>query len=341
MIGCKVSVIVPVYNVQEYLPKCIESLLNQTLKEIQLILVNDASTDDSFEIMRAYKERYPDRITIVNLLVNQRQGGARNEGIKVAQGDWIGFVDSDDYVEETTFEKLYSLAVQTNADNVICGHNIVDTEGGILSSVTLSEKTMQLHNCDLTNADRDYLIGAYLGGGVWNRLWKKQIILNSEVVFPVGKRYEDNYFMTCTIPYLTKIAFVRECLYNYRQTPGSTVLARNSTHHLDKIEMEERIQDVFIEKGMYEQYKTGLEYLCIRRYFFNFYYLYTSRFDKIDWSIIYKVKKSLKVRFPNWKKNIYLKQDDLKKEILRTYRFPRLKYQIEKIGKKIKKIIRR
>ena len=117
MINLKVSVIVPVYNSEIYLRDCLESLLNQTLTELEIILVDDASTDKSIEIMAEYKSQYP-KIKIFKSEQNKGQGASRNIGMSLVTGEYIGFLDSDDYVAPTMYENLYNAAKENNADIV-------------------------------------------------------------------------------------------------------------------------------------------------------------------------------------------------------------------------------
>src|SRR5665647_2462820 len=107
-----VSIIVPIYNAEQYLHRCIDSLLSQTLDDIEIILVNDASPDRSIDIMNDYQKKSPGKIVVIDSKVNLRQGGARNLGIKAAKSKYIGFIDSDDWVSDRMFETLYSAMVQ-------------------------------------------------------------------------------------------------------------------------------------------------------------------------------------------------------------------------------------
>ena len=115
MTECKISIIIPVYNVEEYLPKCLDSVINQTLKDIEIICINDCSTDNSLEILENYVKK-DSRIIVLNQEKNQGQGAARNRGLQIASGEYVGFVDSDDWVENDYFEKLYNAAIKYNAD---------------------------------------------------------------------------------------------------------------------------------------------------------------------------------------------------------------------------------
>ncbi len=121
----KVSVVISVYNVKPFLPDCIESLLHQTLDPIELIFVDDCSTDGSWDVLQEYLAKYPDKMKVLRSPENLRQGGARNIGIKNAAADYIGFVDSDDAVLPEMYEKLYKAATTSNADAAFCQHSSI------------------------------------------------------------------------------------------------------------------------------------------------------------------------------------------------------------------------
>ena len=129
MIIIKISVIVPVYNSEDTLEKCILSVLNQTLSDIELILINDGSIDKSQEIIDKYKEKYPDKIK-TKTIENQGVSNTRNIALDMAEGEYIGFVDGDDYIESTMYEKLYNKAIDENADIVVSGY-FVENEKNI------------------------------------------------------------------------------------------------------------------------------------------------------------------------------------------------------------------
>ena len=114
----KVSIIVPAYNAHDTLARCLGSLVNQTLQEIEIIVVNDASTDDTWEIMERCEKQFSDKVIIIDGKENRGPGGARNQGLDIATGEYIGFVDSDDYVADNMYEHLYSKAKEKDADIV-------------------------------------------------------------------------------------------------------------------------------------------------------------------------------------------------------------------------------
>ncbi|HFU4058901.1 TPA: glycosyltransferase family 2 protein [Streptococcus suis] len=124
----KVSIIVPVYNTEKYIGECIESILKQTLTDIELILIDDCSTDQSLTIIKNYADK-DQRVTLVESAVNTGVGEARNKGIKLATGEYIAFVDSDDFVKEDMFEKLYAQAIKDQADLVLCDTGTFSSDG--------------------------------------------------------------------------------------------------------------------------------------------------------------------------------------------------------------------
>ena len=123
----RLSVIVPVYNMaaEGKLQYCMDSLVNQTIDDYEIIAVDDASTDNSLEILKDYERKHPEKVRVITYPVNRRQGGAKNEGLKAAKGDWIGFIDSDDWVTPDYYEKLLARAAQTGADMVGCDYSLV------------------------------------------------------------------------------------------------------------------------------------------------------------------------------------------------------------------------
>ena len=123
----RLSIIVPVYNMaaEGKLNYCMDSLVNQTISDYEVIAVDDASTDGSLEILREYERRYPEKVKVITYPVNRRQGGAKNQGLQAASGEWIGFIDSDDWVTYDYYEKLLRRAAETGADMVGCDYSLV------------------------------------------------------------------------------------------------------------------------------------------------------------------------------------------------------------------------
>lgn len=204
-----VSVIVPIYNVEKYIHRCIDTLINQTLKEIEIILVDDGSPDKCGEIIDGYAKQYTNIVT-----VHKANGGvsdARNAGLKIAKGQYIGFVDPDDYVEHDMFEKMYHSANTNKSDLVVCGYNEV------FSSTFTEKKTFEYISKfksapDLLTA---YVQG-YIGAYSWNKIFKHSLIKDNSIAFPKGVIIaEDQVFFCHYIKHLRSFSVVPDCLYHY------------------------------------------------------------------------------------------------------------------------------
>lgn len=223
-----ISVIVPVYNVENYMKKCIDSLLNQTLSNIEIILVDDGSTDTSSKICDEYARKYF-RVKVIHKL-NGGLGSARNAGMKEARGKYIGFVDSDDYVSETMYETLLDLAETNKADCAYCEftrfwNDTVDVTEQSRKKITVYSGTEILNSYLLDRVGcspsekEDCSYGASVGLGIF----RNDVIQRSKVEFVSEREFiaEDMIFDIDFIPYCKKIVHTNEALYFYRFNPDS------------------------------------------------------------------------------------------------------------------------
>lgn len=285
----KVSVIIPVYNVENYLRKCLDSLVNQTLKDIEIIVVNDGTLDNSQEIIDEYVKKYPKKVVSI-IQENGGQGAARNTGLLHAKGEYIGYVDSDDYVEENMYEELYKKAKEEDSDIVICGNNVVKENYELFSK---------------EDVDKEFLLGKM---AVWNKIYKKNIIVDNKIQFRSKVWYEDLDFTMKVYFSSKKISYVDKPLYNYLLREGSTMNNNNIKRNLELIEAFDSLIDYCKDKKIYNKAKDEIEFLCI----YHMYIFATTRVlntnnkykDKIE--IINKFKNYINSNFPNFKQNKYL-----------------------------------
>ena len=224
----KVSVIIPVYNNEKYLKECLESICNQTLSDIEIICVNDGSEDGSLKIIEEYKKK-DDRIILINQ-DNLGVSAARNNGLKIATGEYIGFVDSDDYVDEDYYEKLYNAAKQNDFDIAVAGIiRFKDNKKKCVlqfdnkQTVTNINKKMQL--CKIP----------YLSYSV-NKIYKKDALTENNLYFKEGVYYEDVRFTIRAIYFLKNLVTVPDTYYNYRKNPNSIVKTISDKKNQDMIE---------------------------------------------------------------------------------------------------------
>lgn len=232
----KISIIIPVYNVEKYLRECLDSILAQTFQDFEIICVDDGSTDKSLEILQEYK-RKDDRFVILQ----QRHAGAgaaRNHGLKLAEGKYIQFLDSDDYFEPNLLEELYTRAEKFGSDLTVCSSRKVDDEGNITETgspnfpINIDKVPMeQVFN----RQDFKDEIFCLLIPVVWNKLIKKSFLDKNHLEFPKLTIYEDIAFMHSVVACADRIVAFNKELINYRfNRPGSLVSTRSS-HTIEAI----------------------------------------------------------------------------------------------------------
>lgn len=217
----KLSIIVPVYKVEKYINDCVGSILNQTFTDFELILVDDGSPDNCGKICDEYAKR--DSRVVVLHKSNGGLSSARNAGMDVARGEYIAFVDSDDFVASDMFEKMIGQAISTNADMVKCGYTAVDDHHNKKAVECFSKK-------QIFNSDGMGLLDLYFGGVLftvaWNAVYKRQ--LADKVKFPEGLINEDNYSAGVYLFWAKKVVCMNETFYFYRDNEmGLSKVARN------------------------------------------------------------------------------------------------------------------
>jgi len=217
-----VSIIIPVYNVEKYLGNCLESLTQQTLNNIEIILINDCSTDNSEAIILTYKEK-DSRIVYLKQETNQGQGYARNYGIKEAKGEYILFVDSDDYIKTNATESLYSKAKELNLDVLEADFYRV-----------FPDKTLEQKNAPLEKvlSGEDYFETIpYTVGVIWNKLWRTQFLRDHNLYF-VKEIFEDVIYLSEAMKYAKRVYRLDYAFYYYIIRDNSTMTSEVSKKHL-------------------------------------------------------------------------------------------------------------
>lgn len=319
MSRCKVSVIVPVYNVEKYIDKCLDSLVKQSLKEIEVIVVNDGSPDDSQKIIDKYVKKYPDKIKSY-IKENGGQGSARNYGLTKANGEYIGYVDSDDFVNKNMYEKMYSIAISENADIVITRDSKVTEDGKKYDNYFFDKIS-------------DKKINAFFGNmGVCNKIYKKELLLKNNLEFKEKVWYEDVAFTIKAIISAKKIEYCTdESLYYYLSREGSTM---NNSNVRRNLEILDAFDDIlfYIKHNKKEEYFNIIEFLAIDHIYISaIVRVLKADADKklkrktIDELICYMNK-----NFPNYKNNEYINVLSRNRKIVYTL-VKKKKYKIIEI----------
>lgn len=229
-----ISIIVPVYKVEQFLVNCIDSILAQTYRNIEIVLVDDGSPDTCGEICDEYT-RLDSRVQVLH----KENGGlsdARNAGLKVANGEYVTFIDSDDVVDTQFVERLYESIKRNNADIAICEYVHVEEDYGEIPSIIIPQINESIYSND------DMLTKLYhheehgLEFVAWGKLYRKTLFDNNDIKYPVGKIHEDLFTTYKLVYYSNKITYLRENLYCYRNRQGSIMNEGFNIKSLDKVE---------------------------------------------------------------------------------------------------------
>lgn len=301
----KVSVIVPVYNTEKYLRRCLNSLVNQTIEDIEIIVINDCSPDNSKEILKEYEKKYKDKIKVFHNKTNKGIGYNRNYGIKKATGEYIGFVDSDDYLDIDNLEKMYNFAKNNDVDLVICNLKKVDINGKVLGYE-------EIQKFDLTNIKKSPEILLNINLGPANKLFSKEIFKDKNNRFPINLKYEDLAILPKLICDAKKIGFVEDSFYNYvihEESETTTVDKRV----FDVLKVMDQV-NFYLKK--YDFPQIYLEFLNIRTLFRYTLQQKKQKDNNVKYEFVNQAFKYLDKNFPNWRKNkIYKKRNILKRTI--------------------------
>ncbi len=309
----KISVIVPVYNTEKYLEKCLTSLAVQTYKDFEVIIVNDGSTDNSDKIINKYMKKYPNFKGY--LKENGGLSDARNYGIKKAKGKFIALVDSDDYVSKYFLEKMSNKAINDNLDIVVCDTVNVYEDG--------REEVIKSNLHFTSNNIKNYLLSPSTG---CIRLYKKELLLKEG--FKKGILYEDLELTPSLVLKTKKIGFLEEGLYYYLQRSGSIMKQKK---------FNDKLLDIFDVlntnyQKLYKKYPLEVEYLYITHL------LRTATLRFLDYKntkkYLIQINDIFNERFKNWRENPYYLKSSKKMQLICKLAYNK-HYFILKIIKKI------
>lgn len=242
----KVSVIVPVYNVEHYLEKCLTSLVSQTLEKIEILVINDGSKDNSQQVIDQFQEKYPNKIRSFQ----KENGGlsdARNYGLDRANGEFIGFVDSDDYVSPMMFEEMYGLAQKYDAEMVICNLQKVDERGAV------TQKLTQIPNMpEKIILDENFSVFSDLSYFACNKLFKKNLFKNKR--FKKGIHFEDIHLIPQLLLECDVLAQTQAYHYNYFERTDS-ITKTHTDRGLDILRAIEVVEEFFLNSKYSDRIK--------------------------------------------------------------------------------------
>ncbi len=248
----KVSVIIPVYNVEKYLDKCLDSVEKQTYKDTEIIIVNDGSPDNSQSIVDEYVSRNENFVSYT--IENRGQGGARNFGVEKASGDYVVFLDSDDYVSENCIERFVAAAKENDSDIVVCNNYDVDENGRVIrhSINNVQNETISVNECPKALFTRPC---------PWGKMYRKSLFEGLSFVSRVW--YEDMRLIPKLFLRAEKITFIEDFLFYYVQRQGSTMNNSQALRNLEVLDAFDDLISYFKSENAYEKFKSELDYLII------------------------------------------------------------------------------
>lgn len=295
----KLSIVVAIYNLDTYLNKCLDSLVNQTLQEIEILCVDDGSTDKSGEIIDEYAKMYPNKIKAFH----KENGGeftTRSYGLNKASGEYVTFVDCDDYVRPEWAEKLYNTAKENDADLAVCAYDRINIDNGKL----ISRDMAGFGNCSKKILPNDDFI-AYINTALWNKVFKLEKV--KDLPFFHVKGYNDAMFCMMAYTKLEKVAFITDSLYCYNLRVNSQINNINlqDLEKLKKYLLE--VKKVYKKNNKYDEMKELLDLMAFLH--LGVAAIYRASYDK-NVNIkkeLKEIKNYLDNDFGSWRKNSFLK----------------------------------
>jgi glycosyltransferase involved in cell wall biosynthesis len=215
----KISVVIPAYNVAPYIEKCLQSVLCQTYTNLEVLVINDGSTDDTVSLIKGFTA--DERLVFLDQ-PNAGVSAARNAGVAAATGEYLTFVDSDDWIEPTMYEKLHEAITNAAADMAVCNYNLVYADRTAACYSKMHGEVVTVYD-DIYAYFCRYCACPKPNNYIWTRLYRTELVKNSGVRFENYRQAEDTLFNFKLLPYMRKIAFIPEGLYNYYQRGNSAV----------------------------------------------------------------------------------------------------------------------
>lgn len=299
-----ISVIVPVYNEERFLRNCLNSIAGQTMRDFEVIVVNDGSTDASLSIMKEFQDKYTNFIIIDE--ENSGVAGARNHALKYARGDYLAFVDSDDYIEPEFLEKLYLFAKKSDADIVCCGYYIYIPEKNRRIKKPFCLKTGVYSKKKLLNSlIKDVRMHFYM----WNKLWKRDLFKNHNIIFP-DMCFEDIPVSMSLFYFANKIAVINKEYYNYTRHEDSIVSNIDTQKLNDYIRAYACMRNFLEKNNDYDDYKYSFLLYGYRTIITNFKLVYKVCAENKDFKGLFPKLINLNSNVLNCMKNEFVCFDD-------------------------------
>lgn len=303
----KLSIIVPVYNMaaDNKLTWCLDSLVNQTISDYEIIAVDDCSTDESLNILKDYEKKYPEKFRAVASEVNHHQGGAKNIGLKLAQGDWIGFIDADDWIVPDYYERMIAKAEETGADIVGCDYSLVHEHTYTVGEEIIANSSDEQVG-ELTHDAKASMI--LDGGSLCVKIFRRKTIIENELFFPEDIFYEDNAMSNSYMLLADRFEYIKEPLYYYYQHGDSTVHTFSLDRCNDRLEAGRIMLREANRLGIMEEFKDEIEYKFTLLFYINTLFTYMPCVKPTRVSYVRDMTAEMVKIFPEFRSNHYYQE---------------------------------
>lgn len=321
-----VSIIVPVYNLANEIDKCLTNLFQQTYSKIQIILVDDGSSDDSLKIMQSYKQE--------NLLIlhqhNQGAAAARNFGLKHAIGEYVAFIDGDDWIDNNFVELMVNKLEETASDLVVCDYVIEPYDQSESEVISLQLDTSKLYCL----ANEPYILN-HIGNAPWNKLYRRDLIVQENIIFPEGYRHHDLAFTQHYLIVAKKIAYLNQPLNHYLKDRPNNISTAYDHKIRHIIVMLDYVLSKYHQYDLLDKCYLDVEFLAIANLIVSLRKLKNIEQKKFANEYINEVYTWLNKHFPKYQQSTYFHQATFSDLIYRQKWTVKLFYQYSKLKKKI------
>lgn len=301
----KVSVILPVYGVAEYIEKCTQSLLEQTLQEMEFIYVDDHGPDNSIELVQKMIADHPRKSQFVFLKPEHNMGAgmARNFAIPHAKGEYVAFVDSDDWVEPTMFEELYNAAIAQGGVDLCYCQAAKDYLDGQPTEIL---RNPEIEPGTLTDEKRRFFLTHYVSL-FWTFIYRREMLLATGIEYPETRSADDSYFVTSNLLLANSVARVDKPFYHYLIRPGSVCTTKDSTKYQKRLATFASLMKFLKDKGVYNDYKAEIDFIYLKKGYLTsvFNYVYNSLEPKK--STVAEIRAEMMRQVPDYGRNSYFR----------------------------------
>lgn len=307
----KVSIIIPCFNATKWLPKCFMSLVQQSIgiAQLELIFVDDASTDGgaTWQMLQEFEKAFPENILILKLEENMRQGGARNIALQYATGEYIAFVDADDFVAENFLEEAYRYAKHENADLVQFEYEFyTDRLGAVPSGRTITPEIIEIHSHD---ERAQLLMAEKVTYGCWNKLYRHALLKEANVTYAEHVIYEEPLFVYPLLFYAKKIVITNDIFYYYRQNDTGTM--RNDMKQEETLRMHATVQlavwNFMKQTPFFAEYYEEIKLYFLHTYLYETLYFAKLRGFTISFSFYQELEKTVTAEVTDYETSPYQK----------------------------------